>query len=264
MSMMPNSVLTTPTPPTRPARGEIPGWDGVHPEVRRVLEAPFNPDQIRKDVKRHTDGWEMTYVEAHDVIERLNAAFSSAWDFVIVNTQVCGPQVVVHGRLSVGYWMKDPAGAWHRAVIVKEQFGSCFLKMKGNVYVDIGSDYKAAATDAMKKCATQFGIALQLYSRDESAPQGMTRTGNLPTHGSYPPTQANPNDVALPFQIESVKKMFASLGIGDPQWWQALGFASADQITQGHVTALMAGQHPWVQELMTKAGKAPGLTSSAA
>ena len=52
--------------------------------------------------------------------------------------------------------------------ITKTQYGCQPIEMKrdGTAPVSIGDAYKGAATDAMKKCASLLGIALDLYDSD--------------------------------------------------------------------------------------------------
>lgn len=255
-----NQIMTSlPTPPTPPRPTGMQGFDI---KVRDLLEQKFPPEQIRHDLRRN-DGFEPVYVEAHNIIQRLNDAFGGVWTFKVLDHFFVPPngmpsQVVVKGELSVPCDEDDA-----ELVVVKQQFGSCFVRCQNGVTTDIGSDLKAAATDALKKCATMLGVALELYQRDEAAPQGLTRMNAQADRGSFPAVQADPQAPAQEFQIKAVREMFARLGVGDG-WWQQLGFHSVSEIKVGHVNALLSGQHAWVQELIQKTGKQVGLQASAA
>lgn len=146
---------------------------------REVLEKPFLAQEIRQRDGGH--GQVLDYVEGHTVITRLNEAFDGVWDFVIKSFEVseARDEVIVVGRLVAGG-------------VTKMQFGaSAITRSKtDNQPVSIADDLKAAATDALKKCATLFGVGLHLYrdkyerkgqqtrqrsSQAESAPQGNGR-----------------------------------------------------------------------------------------
>jgi hypothetical protein len=260
MSQLPAPLVLANQPKTWEfiPRKQIADWPGLGDTIRSILEKPFEQSQIKRDVKRHTDGFEPVYVEASTIIQRLNDTFNSAWDFEIVSKELLPPgaptQVVIQGRLTV----RGPV------TVVKEQFGSCFLKMYKQTYHDLGSDYKAAATDALKKCATQLGIALDLYVKDESPMQGLHRTGGTEGHGSFAAQQTNPNLPAEAFQIDAVRNLFAKLNVPDGQWQVQLQLASPQQVTQGLVQSILSGAHPYVQALMKQTGQSVGLQASAA
>jgi len=112
-------------------------------------------------------GQEFTYVTGNYVKRVLNYVFGWNWDFEIVSEKVFGMDsenghIVVQGKLTV----KSPDDQLR---IVKTQYGRAdvkYLKKSGNP-VDIGNDFKAAATDALKKCASELGIASDIYSGGE-------------------------------------------------------------------------------------------------
>jgi hypothetical protein len=94
------------------------------------------------------------YIEAHAVITRLNAVFGLDWNFEILQWERIeeSDEVLVWGKLT----------ACHH---VKHQFGSAEItreKASGTA-LSLGDDYKAAATDCLKKCATLLGVGLHLY-----------------------------------------------------------------------------------------------------
>ena len=123
-----------------------------------VLTRPFLKDQIRQREGRR--GKMLDYVEAHTVIARLNEAFAGEWSFRIKTYWKEDEEVVVLGLLTAGG--QD-----------KQQFGSSSLtRAKGSGSpISIGDDLKAAASDALKKCATGFGVALELYGRGDQGSQ---------------------------------------------------------------------------------------------
>jgi len=128
----------------------------------------------------------LSYVAGHDVVHRLNEAFDGDWSFQVKHQQVLNDQVVVLGRLTA-------------ADSVKEQFGgSDIMYFKGTQNaVSISDDFKAATTDALKKCASLMGVALHLYDDREDAPaQSTSRQSHRPTARSGGTTPSSPGGAA--------------------------------------------------------------------
>ena len=122
---------------------------------RELLEKPFAPNEIKQRKGRNNKM--MDYVEGHTVVQRLNDIFDAEWKFTIQSHEIREDldQVIVLGKLNV-------PGA------VRMQFGSSQLtraKDSGKI-IAVGEDLKSAATDALKKCATLFGVGLYLYRKD--------------------------------------------------------------------------------------------------
>ncbi len=139
---------------------------------RALLEKPFEPAQIRQ---RKGRSGVLDYVEGHNVIHPRNEALDGAWSFEITHHEVREDEVLVLGRLSAEN-------------ITKMQFGvSQVTREKGSgALVSLGDDLKAAATDALKKCATFLGVGLHLY-------------GDRPLNGRVPAPRpgANGNGAGL-------------------------------------------------------------------
>ena len=110
------------------------------------------------------------YVSGTYVRKVLNMAFGFDWSFEIKDYQydIAVGQAFVQGRLTVNTNGKT---------ITKEQFGRQEIKFKTayengkkvrtNIPLDIGNDLKGAATDALKKCSADFGIAMDVYAPEE-------------------------------------------------------------------------------------------------
>lgn len=131
-----------------------------------LLEKPFPPEQIKQ---RNGNFGTLDYIEGHAVIQRLNDALEGNWSFEIINHQIneAAGEVLVIGKLTVGN-------------IVKMQFGSSQItraKQSGEI-ISIADDLKAAATDALKKCATLIGVGLHLYNKDKPSSDQMSHNGN--------------------------------------------------------------------------------------
>lgn len=101
------------------------------------------------------------YVTGVYVKKVLNYAFGWLWSFEIKDKGREGDLVWVLGKLTV----ELPNGK----KIVKEQFGRADIKMKKGTQnpLDYGNDLKSASTDALKKCASELGIASDIYGKNE-------------------------------------------------------------------------------------------------
>jgi hypothetical protein len=122
---------------------------------RELLEKPFDPEQIKQ--REGSFGKMLDYIEGHSVIQRLNDAFDAKWSFEIARFDMLEDkdEIIVLGKLTANG-------------IVKSQFGSSRItkaRETGEV-ISLADDLKAAATDAIKKCATLMGVGLHLYNND--------------------------------------------------------------------------------------------------
>lgn len=150
---------------------------------RDILERHFEPEQI-KQREGHL-GKMLDYIEGHAVIQRLNDAFESSWSFSIQEHSILEEtgEILVLGQLSVGS-------------IVKTQFGSSKITRnhQSNKMVSLASDLKAAATDALKKCATLLGVGLHLYNKENGSTHNGNGNGKYQsnvTHGDFNNGNAN-------------------------------------------------------------------------
>lgn len=107
-------------------------------------------------------GGQFEYVTGVYVKKVLNYVFGFMWDFEVKSHGREGNQVWVLGRLTI----KNQEGI---SIIVKEQFGRADIKLKRGTEepLDYGNDLKAASTDALKKCASELGIASDIYGKNE-------------------------------------------------------------------------------------------------
>lgn len=126
------------------------------------------------------------YVDIGYVIEQLNILTGHTWTSEILWTTTIEEaltikQYVVRLRLC----MTTNAGM----AVSKEQYGSCDIKYKKGCekvaenLLDFGNDCKGAVSDAVKKCSSEFGIALDVYSgavkrrEDTEHPEGKISEG---------------------------------------------------------------------------------------
>ena len=130
---------------------------------RELLEKPFSPEEIKQ--RQGNFGQTLDYISGYTVIERLNEAFEHLWSFEIVQHEIQQDEVIVIGKLTA-------------EGIVKTQFGSSRItraKDTGEI-ISLADDLKSATTDALKKCATLFGVGLHLYA-DKPANTTKPKTG---------------------------------------------------------------------------------------
>lgn len=112
------------------------------------------------------------YTPVQQVIEMLNDICNFDWSFNIDGDRVMEDNVTVLGRLTIRGGGKE---------LEKMQYGSSQIKRRQSdgSALSIGDDFKAAASDALKKCAQQVGIGSDLST--EIRPQTMKAfhaTGN--------------------------------------------------------------------------------------
>ena len=193
---------------------------------RQLLEKPFEPAQIRQ--RKGRNGM-LDYVEGHSVIHRLNEALDGAWSFEIMQHEIREDEVLVLAKLTA-------------EGITKMNFGVSQVTRErdSGALVSLGDDLKAAGTDALKKCATFFGVGLHLYAekpiggrapaaRSVPAPPGPvpvprppakvpvngTRPGNGGQPGNGRPTNGHANGSITPRQLDAIWKVGQAKGL-DP------------------------------------------------
>ena len=115
-------------------------------------------------------GGEWSYVTGGYVKKCLNLMFGWDWDFEIIDEQIMieAKEVVVKGKLTCRSNGKT---------IVKMQYGNKDImfrvewiggvKTPTDIPLSVGNDLKAAATDALKKCASEIGIAADIYNKED-------------------------------------------------------------------------------------------------
>lgn len=109
-------------------------------------------------------GGEWEYVTGGYIRKVLNVMFGWDWDFEILDEKIMHGEAIVKGRLTC-----RSAGK----TIVKTQYGNKDIILrkadeKGErAPLSIGNDLKAAATDCLKKCAAEIGIAADIYNKED-------------------------------------------------------------------------------------------------
>ena len=135
-------------------------------ELHRLLvdlSEPF-PPEVERELRK--GGTSLTYIPVSEVIARLNRCFGvTGWSSEIVRCErdPLDPDfIVAHVRLST-----HGGDGW--TAVTKDGFGGQKIKRtKAGEIVDLGDEFKGAVSDALKKAAQQFGVALYLARSDEA------------------------------------------------------------------------------------------------
>jgi hypothetical protein len=219
-------------------------------KAKETLEAKLNPQWIKQ---RQQGGATLSYIGGHTVIRLLNKAFNYQWSFEIVSEEVKQsvpkasfdgwgknrkpkldaqgnqifeaqpPVAKVLGRLTVP------------GVGVKEQYGS---KVLIGGATEQESAFKSASTDALKKCASLFGIGLELYGDDEGFDDDAVAQATQPTQVAPPQQQPQQQYQAPPKQDTTYQAP------PQPQQQQA----PAQQQTAPQQTATQSAPGQWNQD----------------
>ena len=122
----------------------------------KMLLKKTPPQYVHKRPAKGGGEWE--YVTGGYVKKVLNIMFGFDWSFEIVDQMIIHGEVVVKGKLTCHS---------NGRTIVKMQYGNKDIICKRGTSdpLSIGNDMKAAATDALKKCAAEIGIAADIYNK---------------------------------------------------------------------------------------------------
>jgi len=137
-------------------------------DLSMVEESSLNEQQLQHILKRTPaayvkerpgkGGKRFKYVTGGYIKKCLNLMFGFDWDFEVVRDNMDQvmmgtiDEVIVLGKLTCRSNGKQ---------ITKNQYGckDIAFTRKDNKPVSLGNDFKAAATDSLKKCAAEIGIA---------------------------------------------------------------------------------------------------------
>jgi len=160
----------------------------LNKEIMAKLSEPFPSDKIKK---RKGRGGSVEYIEFDEIVCRLNDVLEGCWSFTIESERETAGFIIVLGKMEIDG-------------ICKMQYGRKKITLdKQKEVVDPGDDSKAAASDALKKCASLFGVNLGMYMNDEHQNQGQplpqsqgqrpTQDQNSPAHSDSQVNKANQN-----------------------------------------------------------------------
>jgi hypothetical protein len=154
-----------------------------------ALNAPFPPEDLRQ--RPGGNGVSLDYIDWPKAVRRLDAAVgTSNWDFAVSNPQFIGQgaegYAVCIGHLTIRF----PDGT----AATKGSAG-------GNAYgrgMNPDDAAKGAASDALKKCASLFGVALNLAEKGAPAQRqgGYQQQAPRPQQQSNGPVSADLEDLS--------------------------------------------------------------------
>lgn len=118
-------------------------------------------------------GGRWDYVPGWWIKKKLNFVFGFSHSFEILGERVDGDFITVKGRLTI----KDAKTG--REIAKKEDYGGAEIKMRrdSGKPLDLGNDFKAAQTDALKRCAVQLGFCMDVYGKAEAQEGGAVVNG---------------------------------------------------------------------------------------
>lgn len=140
------------------------GAPGFQSDWFRNLNKPVPRNLIRQregHYNRATGQKSMLdYVEWHTVVEIFNRVCGYAWSYQVTLPQIVGSTVLCHGTITVVSYDGDT-----RIETTRDGIGTATIKGDGVIEMAI----KKAESDALKRAATKFGVALELYKKEDFA-----------------------------------------------------------------------------------------------
>lgn len=124
------------------------------------------------------------YVSGGYIKKCLNLMFGWDWDFEIISDQISYGEVIVKGKLTCRSNGKQIIKTQYgnKEIVYKtekvfnpdgtpkmvEKYGKQVQETRPSEQpLSIGNDFKSAATDCLKKCAAEIGIAADIYNKDD-------------------------------------------------------------------------------------------------
>ena len=215
------------------------------PELERITKVLSEATPKKFIYKREGPGGKvLDYVSIGYVQNKLNEAFGPMNWSTSVREVSTMEMIAKTGQIVVAVKLELYGGK-----IFKEQYGSSDIKFfkngdKAGKPVDIGNDFKSAASDGLKKCASMFGVASDVYFKDWGAidSEREKATGN---EGVEIPTGANLEDEALTRGKNEVFTLMRSKYSNDKErmkaaMLEAVGIDTFAKLTMENVNALKA------------------------
>jgi len=124
------------------------------------------------------------YVSGGYIKKCLNLMFGFEWDFEILDEKIIHGEAIVKGKLTcrsngkeiikMQYGNKDIVFKTEKVFNedgspkMVQKYGKTVQETKpSDIPLSIGNDLKAAATDCLKKCAAEIGIASDIYNKED-------------------------------------------------------------------------------------------------
>lgn len=218
-----------------------------------ALTEPFPADAIKQ--RRGGGNSMLKYIDAATVIRRLNRTCPT-WNFEVLREWTDGTFHKVHGRLTI-----PPLGS-------REHMGVQVISGRPGTE-DVES--KGAVSDCLKKCATLFGVGIELYGEDHDhqpdaphAPQSAPKPAQASTPAPPPMGVTSDKDAPImPSQIDTITTLKQQIGLSAEQFTKGLevnyGKDDLMNLTQGEGTNLinrLMEKRPAAQPSMLPADRA--------
>ncbi|AOQ24578.1 hypothetical protein MTAT_19210 [Moorella thermoacetica] len=135
-------------------------------DKERIIKAFSQPTNRNYIKQREVDGRTLDYIEWVVPCKIINEATQNTWDFRILQWQIINPANEFgdeNANAAVFVW----AELTIPGLGTRQHFGTHDIiknKKKGTLKSNWADAFKAAVSDAFKKCANMFGIGLDLYS----------------------------------------------------------------------------------------------------
>lgn len=206
--------------------------------VRRILLQRTPDKEIRE--RKGRGGMVFKYTDGAYVIRTLNEALGHNWDFEADNEEVINWQGVPFEVRCRGKLTLRLSGQ----AVTKVQYGSQLIEFvkdrSGQIIapVSIGDCFKGAATDAMKKCASLFGLALDLYDSDYEAENYTDDEPTAPADDSDPRPKTL-GELVSPKQLWMIRSMAREQGIDAEQMAQDLLKCKLEEISKKSASVII-------------------------
>ena len=166
----------------------------------QIIEQEFDKSLIK--TRKGRSGNRLSYIETPEYIKRLNLAFDYNWSFEIEEEKIESGFIVVRGKLVA-------------EGVSKSQYGTSQITLSKDTgeVVAIGDDFKAAGSDALKKCASLFGIGLHLYNGSNGSNAGKNNSGKTNDRGMNRPSGNKGNGNVTKAQLSKIKSLRTGLGM---------------------------------------------------
>ena len=190
--------------------------------MENILERlydPFTADLIK--TRKGPRNMDLSYIESHEVINRLNDVLGLSWDFEITGSEVHNERVqirkdgevveetvatvVVFGTLTVAAVSGDGDSADYRHI----KRSQCGTHVNRDGYEN---SFKAAASDCLKKCATLFGVALHLYGSGTPKKTNSASQESVPSSTTTTPQDGQIERSATEKQVKFIKALADKCG----------------------------------------------------
>ena len=148
----------------------------MNDDIRKKLYEPFASALVKK--RKGPKGKWLSYVPVTEYVRRLNEIFAGDWSFEITHREQHEDHVLVQGRLIV-------------AGVTKCDIGGTNLKRTDDgSLLSLSDDFKAAASDCLKRCCRLLGMGSELYADEpvdpvpaQLPPDGDDGQQNSPSRG---------------------------------------------------------------------------------